>query len=409
MVAARDRDIKKVVLAYSGGLDTSVILRWIKEEYGAEVVTYTADVGQGEEVEEARVKALETGASEAICEDLREEFVSEYVFPSMRTSALYEGYYHMGTSLARPVIAKGLVRVAIETGADAIAHGATGKGNDQVRFELSAYALKPDIKVIAPWREWDFKGRADLVAYADKHGIPIPVTPKKPYSTDANLLHISYEGGVLEDPWTSPPDDMFSMTVSPERAPDEPEYITVEYEHGDPVAINGVALSPVELLTKANELGGRHGIGRIDIVENRFVGMKSRGVYETPGGTILYHAHRAVESLTLDREVAHLRDELSNRYAEMVYNGFWFAPEREALQSFMDDVQRPVTGEARMKLFKGQATVDGRRSDSHNLYDEATVTFEADDVYRQADAEGFIRLQSLRLRTFAEKRLGGGE
>lgn len=409
MVAARDRDIKKVVLAYSGGLDTSVILRWIKEEYGAEVVTYTADVGQGEEVEEARVKALETGASEAICEDLTEEFVSEYVFPSMRTSALYEGYYHMGTSLARPVIAKGLVRVAIETGADAIAHGATGKGNDQVRFELSAYALKPDIKVIAPWREWDFKGRADLVAYADKHGIPIPVTPKKPYSTDANLLHISYEGGVLEDPWTSPPDDMFSMTVSPERAPDEPEYITVEYEHGDPVAINGVALSPVELLTKANELGGRHGIGRIDIVENRFVGMKSRGVYETPGGTILYHAHRAVESLTLDREVAHLRDELSNRYAEMVYNGFWFAPEREALQSFMDDVQRPVTGEARMKLFKGQATVDGRRSDSHNLYDEATVTFEADDVYRQADAEGFIRLQSLRLRTFAEKRLGGGE
>lgn len=409
MVAARDTDIKKVVLAYSGGLDTSVILRWIKEEYGAEVVTYTADVGQGEEVEEARVKALETGASEAICEDLTEEFVSEYVFPSMRTSALYEGYYHMGTSLARPVIAKGLVRVAIETGADAIAHGATGKGNDQVRFELSAYALKPDIKVIAPWREWDFKGRADLVAYADKHGIPIPVTPKKPYSTDANLLHISYEGGVLEDPWTSPPDDMFSMTVSPERAPDEPEYITVEYEHGDPVAINGVALSPVELLTKANELGGRHGIGRIDIVENRFVGMKSRGVYETPGGTILYHAHRAVESLTLDREVAHLRDELSNRYAEMVYNGFWFAPEREALQSFMDDVQRPVTGEARMKLFKGQATVDGRRSDSHNLYDEATVTFEADDVYRQADAEGFIRLQSLRLRTFAEKRLGGGE
>lgn len=409
MVSRRDAGIKKVVLAYSGGLDTSVILRWIMEEYGAEVVTYTADVGQGEEVEEARVKALETGASEAICEDLTEEFISDFVFPSMRSSALYEGYYHMGTSLARPVISKGLVRVAIETGADAIAHGATGKGNDQVRFELSAYALKPDIKVIAPWREWEFKGRADLIAYAEKHGIPIPVTPKKPYSTDANLLHVSYEGGVLEDPWTSPPDDMFSMTVSPESAPDEPEFITVEYEHGDPVAINGQAMSPVELLTKANELGGRHGIGRVDMVENRFVGMKSRGVYETPGGTILYHAHRAVESLTLDREVAHLRDELSNRYAEMVYNGFWFAPEREALQSFMDDVQRPVTGEARMKLYKGQATVDGRRSDSQDLYDEATVTFEADDVYDQADAEGFIRLQSLRLRTFAEKRLGGGE
>ncbi len=402
-------DIKKVVLAYSGGLDTSIILRWIKEEYGAEVVTYTADVGQGEETEEARVKALETGASEAICEDLKDEFVEEYVFPAFRASALYEGYYHMGTSLARPVISKGLVRAAIETGADAIAHGATGKGNDQVRFELSAYALKPDIKVIAPWREWDFKGRADLIAYAEAHGIPIPVTPDKPYSTDANLLHVSYEGGVLEDPWTSPPENMFSMTVSPELAPEEPEYVTIGYERGDPVSIDDVRMAPVDLLTMANEVAGRHGIGRIDIVENRFVGMKSRGVYETPGGTLLYHAHRAVESLTLDREVAHLRDELSNRYAEMVYNGFWFAPEREALQSFMDDVQKPVTGEARMKLYKGQATVDGRRSDTHDLYDEATVTFEADDVYNQSDAEGFIRLQSLRLRTFAEKRLGEGE
>jgi argininosuccinate synthase len=403
------RDIKKVVLAYSGGLDTSIILKWIKEEYGAEVVTYTADVGQGEETEEARVKALETGASEAICEDLTEEFVSEYVFPAFRASALYEGYYLMGTSLARPVISKGLVRAAIETGADAIAHGATGKGNDQVRFELSAYALKPDIKVIAPWREWDMKGRADLIAYADKHGIPVPVTPDKPYSTDANLLHISYEGGVLEDPWVGPPENMFNMTVSPQDAPDEPEYVTIAYEAGDPISINGVHMSPVEILRKANELGGRHGIGRVDIVENRFVGMKSRGVYETPGGTLLYHAHRAVESLTLDREVAHLRDELSNRYAEMVYNGFWFAPEREALQSFMDDVQKPVTGEARLKLYKGQAIVEGRRSDSHDLYDEATVTFEADDVYNQSDAEGFIRLQSLRLRTFAEKRLGEGE
>lgn len=404
-----DKSIRKVVLAYSGGLDTSVILRWIKEEYGAEVITYTADVGQGEETEEARVKALATGASQAICEDLTAEFVSDYVFPAFRASALYEGYYHMGTSLARPVISKGLVRAAVETGADAIAHGATGKGNDQVRFELSAYALKPDIKIIAPWREWKFKGRADLVAYAEEHGIPIPVTPEKPYSMDANLLHISYEGGVLEDPWQGPPAEMFEMTVSPEDAPDEPEFVTIGYEHGDPVSIDGVRMSPVELLTRANELGGKHGIGRVDMVENRFVGMKSRGVYETPGGTILYHAHRAVESLTLDREVAHLRDELSNRYAEMVYNGFWFAPEREALQSFMDDVQKPVTGEARMKLYKGQAIVDGRRSDSHDLYDEATVTFEADDVYDQADAEGFIRLQSLRLRTFAEKRLGEGE
>jgi argininosuccinate synthase len=403
------RDIKKVVLAYSGGLDTSVILRWITEEYGAEVVAYTADVGQGEEVEEARVKALETGAVEAIAEDLKAEFVSEYVFPAFRASSLYEGYYLLGTSLARPVISKGLVRAAIETGADAIAHGATGKGNDQVRFELSAYALKPDIKVIAPWREWNLKGRADCVAYAERHGIPVPVTPERPYSMDANLLHISYEGGVLEDPWTAPPTGMFRMTTDPETAPDTPEYVTVGFDAGDPVSVNGVALDPVGILTTLNDIGGRHGVGRIDIVENRFVGMKSRGVYETPGGTILYHAHRAVESLTLDREVAHLRDELSNRYAEMVYNGFWFAPEREALQHFMDDVQKPVTGEARLKLFKGQAVVEGRRSDTHGLYDEATVTFEADDVYRQADAEGFIRLQSLRLRTFAEKRLGAGE
>ncbi|MCL1595347.1 MAG: argininosuccinate synthase [Actinomycetia bacterium] len=402
-------DIKKVVLAYSGGLDTSVILRWIMEEYGAEVVAYTADVGQGEETEEARVKALNTGAVQAICEDLREEFVEDYVFPAFRASSLYEGYYLMGTSLARPVISKGLVQAAIDTGADAIAHGATGKGNDQVRFELSAYALKPDIKVIAPWREWDLKGRADCVAYAQEHNIPTPVTPDMPYSMDANLLHISYEGGVLEDPWVGPPQGMFKLTVDPEDAPDEPEFVTVGYEEGDPVSVNGVRLSPVALLTKLNELGGKHGVGRVDIVENRFVGMKSRGVYETPGGTIMYHAHRAVESLTLDREVAHLRDELSNRYAEMVYNGFWFAPEREALQHFMDDLQKTVTGEARLKMYKGQVTVDGRRSDSHALYDEATVTFEADDVYNQSDAEGFIRLQSLRLRTFAEKRLGEGE
>jgi len=401
--------MKRVVLAYSGGLDTSVILRWIMEEYGAEVVAYTADVGQGEEVDEARDKALATGAVEAVAEDLRGEFVADYVFPAIRANAVYEGYYLLGTSLARPVISKGLVRAAEEFGADAIAHGATGKGNDQVRFELAAYALNPAIKVIAPWREWDLKGRADCVAYAEAHGIPVPVTAENPYSIDANLLHISYEGGVLEDPWTGPPGGMFSMTADPEDAPDAAEFVTVEFAEGTPVAVNGEALGPVELLTTLNGIGGRHGVGRVDIVENRFVGMKSRGVYETPGGTILHHAHRAVESLTLDREVAHLRDELSSRYAEMVYNGFWFSPERTALQAFMDDVQVRVSGEARIKLYKGAVTVDGRRSDGASLYDEATATFEADDVYRQADAEGFIRLQSLRLRTFAEKRLGEGE
>ncbi len=399
----------KVVLAYSGGLDTSIILQWLIEEYGAEVIAYTADVGQGEEVEEARVKALQTGAVEAITEDLRGEFVGDYVFPALRANAVYEWYYLLGTSLARPVIAKGMVGVARAMGADAIAHGATGKGNDQVRFELSAYALKPDIRVIAPWREWKLKGRADLVAYAKARGIPIPVTPERPYSMDANMLHISYEGGVLEDPWVAPPADMFRMTVAPEDAPDEPDYVTVTYVEGDPVALDGEALAPTDLLTRLNVLGGKHGIGRVDIVENRFVGMKSRGVYETPGGTILQHAHKAVESITLDREVAHLRDELVPRYAEMVYNGFWFAPEREALQAFMDDIQGRVSGEARLKLYKGQVTVEGRRSDRYALYDQATVTFEEDDVYDQADATGFIRLQGLRLRTLAEHRLGEGE
>ncbi len=403
------KGIKKVVLAYSGGLDTSIILRWIIEEYGAEVITYTADVGQGAEADEAHEKAMATGAVEAITEDLKAEFVEDYVFPAVRSSALYEGYYLMGTSLARPVISKGLVQVAEEYGADAISHGATGKGNDQVRFELSAYALKPDIKVVAPWREWNMKGRADLEAYAKRFGIPVPTTPEMPYSMDANLLHISYEGGVLEDPWAGPPHGMFRMTVDPEDAPDEPEVVTIGFRAGNPVSVNGVEMAPVDLLTTLNELGGKHGVGRVDIVENRFVGMKSRGVYETPGGTILYHAHRAVESLTLDREVAHLRDELSLRYAEMVYNGFWFSPEREALQAFMDDVQSRVTGEARLRLYKGQVVIEGRRSGSHDLYDEATVTFEADDVYNQADADGFIRLQSLRLRTFAEKRMGEGE
>jgi len=401
--------MKRVVLAYSGGLDTSIILKWIKDEYDAEVIAYTADVGQGEEVEEAKAKAMATGAVEAIAENLTEEFVSEYVFAALRANAIYEGYYLLGTSLARPVISKGLVRVAEEFGADAIAHGATGKGNDQVRFELSAYALKPDIKVIAPWREWDLKGRADLEAYARKHDIPVPTTPSMPYSMDANLLHVSYEGGVLEDPWEAPPKGMFRMTVDPEEAPDEPQIVTVAFEDGNPVAIDGERLGPVDLLTRANQLAGAHGVGRVDIVENRFIGMKSRGVYETPGGTLLFHAHRAVESITLDREVQHLRDELVPRYAEMVYNGFWFAPEREALQAFMDDVQKRVNGEARIKLYKGSATVVGRRSDDHALYDQATVTFEADDVYNQADAAGFIRLQALRLRTLAEKRLGEGE
>ena len=402
-------DIKRVVLAYSGGLDTSVILRWIMEEYGAEVIAYTADVGQGEEVEEAREKALATGAVDAVAEDLRSEFVSDFVFPAVRANAIYEGYYLLGTSLARPIIGKGLVSAAERFGADAIAHGATGKGNDQVRFELAAYALKPDIKVIAPWREWDLKGRADCVAYAEAHGIPVPVTADKPYSMDANLLHISYEGGVLENPWTAPPADMFSMTTNPQDAPDEPQHVTIGFKEGTPVSVDGRNLEPVDLLSRLNEIGGRHGVGRVDIVENRFVGIKSRGVYETPGGTLLYHAHRAVESLTLDREVAHLRDEVVSRYAEMVYNGFWYSPEREALQAFMDDVQRRVNGEARLQLYKGQAIVDGRRSDSHGLYDAATATFEADDVYDQSDAAGFIRLQSLRLRTFAERRIGEGE
>jgi argininosuccinate synthase len=399
----------KVVLAYSGGLDTSVILTWLKETYDAEVIAYTADVGQGEEVEEAVEKAYATGASEAVVEDLTLPFVRDAVFPAIRANAVYEWYYLLGTSLARPIITRGMMDTAARFGADAIAHGATGKGNDQVRFELSAYAIDPDIKVIAPWREWDLKGRADCVAYAEARGIPVPVTAEKPYSMDANLLHISYEGGLLEDPWEGPPRGMFRMTADPEDAPDEAERVEISFEAGTPVAVNGEHLEPVELLTKLNEIGGRHGVGRIDIVENRFVGMKSRGVYETPGGTLLHHAHRAVESITLDREVAHLRDELVPRYAEMVYNGFWFAPEREALQAFMDSIQVRVNGDARLKLYKGSVTVEGRRSERHALYDHATVTFEEDDVYDQADAAGFIRLNALRLRRLAEARLGEGE
>lgn len=399
----------RVVLAYSGGLDTSVILAWLIEEKGAEVICYTADVGQGEESEVARQKALATGAVEAVVEDLREEFVRDAVFPALRASAVYEWYYLLGTSLARPIITRGLMRTVKATGADAVAHGATGKGNDQVRFELSAFALDPDIRIIAPWREWKLRGRADLVSYAAARGIPVPVTAEKPYSIDANLLHISYEGGVLEDPWASPPPQMFRLTTDPEEAPDESEIVTVAFEAGNPVAIDGRKLSPVELLTEANRLAGRNGVGRVDIVENRFVGIKSRGVYETPGGTLLHHAHRAVESITLDREVAHLRDELVPRYAEMVYNGFWFSPERRALQAFMDEVQKRVNGEARLRLYKGNVIVEGRRSEKYDLYDQATATFEEDDVYDQADAAGFIRLNALRLRRLGEERLGEGE
>jgi argininosuccinate synthase len=399
----RHNGIKKVVLAYSGGLDTSVILRWIQEHYDAEVVAYTADVGQGEEVADAKAKALATGAVSAVTEDLREEFVRDFVFPALRANAVYEGYYLLGTSLARPIIGKGLVEAAERTGADAIAHGATGKGNDQVRFELAAYALKPDIKVVAPWREWDLKGRADCVAYAERHGIPVPVTPERPYSMDANLMHISYEGGVLEDPWAPPPAGMFRMTVDPEAAPDEPEMVTVGFSEGTPVSVDGVDLGPVDLLTTLNERGGRHGIGRVDIVENRFVGIKSRGVYETPGATIIHHAHRAVESLTLDREVAHLRDELVARYAEMVYNGFWFSPEREMLQALIDKSQEHVTGTVRVKLYKGLARTVARWSD-HSLYSEAHVTFEEDaGAYDQKDAAGFIRLNALRLKLIATR------
>ena len=391
----------KVVLAYSGGLDTSVILAWLREEYQAEVVTYTADVGQGEEVEEARLKALDTGAIDAVVGDLREEFVTDAVFPAVRAAAVYETEYLLGTSLARPIITKGLVETALKHGADAISHGATGKGNDQVRFELSTAALAPGLKTIAPWREWKMAGRADLVAYASARGIPTPVTRESPYSMDANLFHISYEGGVLEDPWAGPPKGMFRLTTDPEDAPDEPQEIIVGLRSGTPVTVDGADLEPVELLTHLNQVAGRHGVGRIDIVENRFVGMKSRGVYETPGGTIIHAARRAVESIVLDREVLHLRNELAQRYARIVYNGFWYSPERTTLQATMDRIQEPVTGEARLVLYKGSVRVSGRRS-PNSIYDPEVVTFEADDVYDQADAKGFINLNALRIRGFGE-------
>ncbi len=391
----------KIVLAYSGGLDTSIILKWLIENYNAEVITFTADIGQGEEVEEARVKALKTGASKAYALDLREEFVRDFVFPMLRSGALYEGYYLLGTSIARPLIAKHLVRIAQEENAEAISHGATGKGNDQVRFELTAYALKPDIKVIAPWREWNLVSRPQMMEYAAMHGIPVPTTLEKPYSVDSNLLHNSFEGGVLEDPWAEPPEGMFRLTQDPWRAPDEPELVEIQVEGGDVVAVNGERLSPALLLAKLNEIGGRHGIGRVDLVENRYVGMKSRGVYETPGGTLIYHARRAVESLTLDREVMHQRDQLGVKYAELVYNGFWFAPEREALQAYMDHVAKTVTGTVRFKLYKGNIILAGRRSPL-SLYDKSLVSFDEKGGYNQADADGFIKLNSLRLRVRAK-------
>ncbi len=393
--------IKKIVLAYSGGLDTSAMLRWIKEHYGCEVVCYCADVGQGEELSGLEEKATATGASKLYVEDLREEFVREYVWPAVKARAVYEGVYLLGTSLARPVIAKRQIEIARREGADAVAHGATGKGNDQVRFELTYYALEPDIRVVAPWREWEFKGRSDLIAYSREHGIPVTATAEKPYSTDRNLMHVSYEGGILEDPWAEPPADIFQMTKSPEDAKAEAEYVTVGFEHGEPVSVNGEHLGAVALLTELNRLGGGHGVGRVDLVENRFVGMKSRGVYETPGVTILHEAHRALESITLDREVLRLRDSLSQRFAESVYYGFWFSPEAELMRRTIDEIQQPVTGEARVKLYRGNVTVVGRRA-PRSLYSERLATFEADTVYNQRDAEGFIKLNALRLRSRAQ-------
>jgi argininosuccinate synthase len=399
--------IKKVVLAYSGGLDTSVILKWLQDVYGCEIVTFTADIGQGEELEPARAKALAMGVKEIYIEDLREEFARDFVFPMFRANAIYEGEYLLGTSIARPLIAKRLVEIAVETGADAISHGATGKGNDQVRFELGAYALKPDIKVIAPWREWDLLSREKLMDYAERHGIPVDFAKKgkkSPYSMDANLLHISYEGGVLEDPWAEPEEEMWRWSVAPEKAPDEPTTIELTFAKGDVVAIDGGPTTPAQVMEHLNEVGGANGIGRADIVENRYVGMKSRGAYETPGGTILLKAHRAMESLTLDRESAHLKDSLMPRYAELIYNGYWWSPEREALQVLIDRTQQVVNGVVRLKLYKGNVVVAGRKSETDSLFDASIATFEDDaGAYNQKDAEGFIKLNALRLRVAARR------
>lgn len=389
--------VNKIVLAYSGGLDTSVAIKWLKEKYRAEVIAFCADLGQGEDLKKVKQKALKTGASKVYVEDLREEFVKDYIFPMLRGNAVYEGFYLLGTSIARPLIARRQVEIAAKEGAGAVAHGATGKGNDQIRFELTSYALKPEIKVIAPWREWSFDSRKSLIDYAAAHGIPVTATKAKPFSTDRNIFHISYEGGILEDPWKEPPPDMYTMTVPLEKTPARPVYIEVTFEKGDPVAVNGKRMSPARLLGKLNEAGGRHGIGRVDIVENRFVGIKSRGVYETPGGTILHIARRAVESITLDREVKHLLEALMPKYAELIYNGFWFSPERIALQMMIDEVQGAVSGTARLKLFKGNCLTVGRRSPD-SLYDARLATFEEEDVYNQKDAEGFIKLHALRLK-----------
>ncbi|HRQ05754.1 MAG TPA: argininosuccinate synthase [Nitrosomonas halophila] len=399
--------IKKTVLAFSGGLDTSVILKWLQDTYQCEVVTFTADIGQGEEIEPARAKAKQFGIKEIFIEDLREEFVRDYVFPMFRANTVYEGEYLLGTSIARPLIAKRQVEIARATGADAVSHGATGKGNDQVRFELGYYALQPDIHVIAPWREWDLTSREKLLAYAEKQGIPIEMKQKQgsPYSMDANLLHISYEGRALEDPAQAPEESMWRWSVSPEAAPDEPEYLDIEYEHGDIVALNGEKLSPAAVLTKLNQLGGKHGIGRLDLVENRYVGMKSRGCYETPGGTIMLRAHRAIESITLDREVAHLKDDLMPRYAALIYNGYWWSPERKLLQTMIDASQTPVNGWVRVKLYKGNVMVVGRDSKTDSLFDPDIATFEDDEgAYNHADAAGFIKLNALRMRIAQARR-----
>jgi len=401
---AKKSTVKKIVLAYSGGLDTSIILKWLTEQYDAEVIAYSADLGQGEELDFIPEKAKQTGASKSYIVDLREEFTRDFVFPMFRANAIYEGRYFLGTSIARPLIAKAQMEIARKEGADAVSHGATGKGNDQVRFELAYYHFDPAIKVIAPWREWDLKSRTALEKYAKKHGIPIPTSKKFPWSSDRNLLHISFEGAILENPWAEAPEEMYALTTRPEDAPDQPEYVEVEFEQGNAVAVNGKRLSPAKLLARLNEFGGKHGIGRVDLLENRYVGMKSRGVYETPGGTILEEAHRGVESITMDREVMHLRDSLVTRYSEMIYNGYWFSPERLVLQTLIDASQQTVNGKARIKLYKGHARVVGRDSATDSLFNVDFATFEADQVYDQADAEGFIKLNALRMRIAAIQR-----
>ena len=400
----KKEEVKKVVLAYSGGLDTSIILKWLVEEYKCEVIAFSADLGQGEELDGIPEKAKNTGASACHILDLKEEFTRDFVFPMFRANAIYEGRYFLGTSIARPLIAKAQMEIAAKEGADAVSHGATGKGNDQVRFEISYYHYDPSVKVIAPWREWDLNSRTALEEYAKKHAIPIPTNKNVPWSSDRNLLHISFEGYALENPWAEAPEEMYTLTVAPEDAPDQPEYVEIEFEKGDAVSVNGERLSPANLLAKLNELGGKHGIGRVDLLENRYVGMKSRGVYETPGGTILEEAHRGVEQITMDREVMNLRDSLVPRYAAMIYNGYWFAPERIALQALIDETQKTVNGKARIKLYKGHCRVVGRDSATDSLFNVDFATFEADDVYNQADAEGFIKLSALRLRIAAIQR-----